>query len=70
MSGLFDTCIVTLVSIHTPQVGLSKEEKNDFLDTVVHVVSGISERDVVVLVGDLMGMLKSQQTVMQLCMAG
>ena len=54
---LFDTCILTVVSTYAPQIGLSEEEeeKDEIWDTLVHVVSGISEREVVVIGGDLNG---------------
>ena len=52
---LFDKHILTVVSTYAPQIGLSEENKDEFWDTLVHVVSGISEREVVVIGGVLDG---------------
>ena len=51
---LFDKNVLTVVSTFSPQIGLRKE-KDEFWDTIGPVVSGISEREVVVIGGDLNG---------------
>ena len=42
---LFDKHILTVVSTYASQIGLSGEEEDDFWDRLVHVVSGIRERE-------------------------
>jgi len=46
-------CVLTVGSTYDPQIGLREEDKDEIWDTLVHVVSGLSER--VVIARDLNG---------------
>ena len=47
--------IVNIVSAYAPQVGLSAEEKDDFWDSFITVLSGIPKQDIIFIGSDLNG---------------
>ena len=47
--------IVNIVSAYAPQVGLSAEEKDDFWDSFIIVLSGIPKRESIFIGGDMNG---------------
>ena len=47
--------IVNIVSAYAPQVGLSAEEKGDFWDSFIIVLSGILKKGSILIVSDMNG---------------
>ncbi|MBJ3215731.1 hypothetical protein JGB56_24720 [Salmonella enterica subsp. enterica serovar Corvallis] len=47
--------LVNVVSAYAPQSGRSDDEKDEFWDKLIAMVSGIPDREMVVIAGDLNG---------------
>ena len=47
--------IVNSVSVYAPQVGLSAEEKDDFWDSFIIMISGIPKQDSICIASDTNG---------------
>ena len=47
--------IVNTVSVYAPQVGLNAEEKDDFWDSFIIVLSGILKQEIIFIGSDLNG---------------
>ena len=60
--------IVNIVSAYAPQVGLSAEEKDDFWDSFIIVLSGIPNQENIFIDSDMNDHLEEMQTGMVVSM--